>query len=249
MPFLRRAFVCLLFVGVPALGCEVYAELKARASSPHSSNVSAPDYELGKKKRALDADPLRPEEERILGRAGLRIYPSKDSYKDDAPAAQFEEWAKDLDAFLKVHRDDPAVQAIIARFLLEYANHPRGGSMPGDSVWTKPRKITKASQLYELPLYHDLEGNLLLLDGTNQPIRDGLPAKLGPDEIAASPKMIGQVTGNLKQTLGFLDLIKDGTYKGAEAVLPQVVFLRRQYLALRLIEEGQHRYDSGARSW
>lgn len=243
--WLRQAAVLALFPTLLCANpdptkapCETrWADLEARASKPLSSNLQAPHFELGRDKTTLEAEPLRAEEAKLLSKAGLTLFPSADVPRAEAPAEQFDEWATDLDAYLKVNRSNPAVQELVHRFLVDYVNHPPNGSLPGDSQWTTPRRISDWRDLYRMPREYDLAGNLLLLAETNLPVHSA-PTKISGAELESAPKLIDQMYGNLRNVLGFVELIRDGTYKGDKA-LAKTAAMRRQHLTLRLLQEGE----------
>lgn len=212
--------------------------MKARVAKPLSSNVPKPEVEMGRDAKYLESDPLRTEEELLLGRAGLSIFPGGDKFDPKNPSEQFDEWAKDLDAFLVTHRRNPAVRELVQKFLVDYINNPRNGVIPGDSSWSVPRKVSDWRDVYRLPRYYDLQGNLLRDAESGNPIT-AAPEKISGTELKDSPKMMVQLYGNLRNGMGFLELIKDGSLTGPKA-LAKTTSLRRQHLTIRLLEEGEH---------
>ncbi len=192
---------------------------------------------MGRDASMLAADPLRPTEAKLLEKARLALYPDREAHDPRKPAAQFEDWARDLDDYLQENRNNPMLKDLVQKFVVDYVNNPRDEHLPGDTVWTKPRHVDDYRDAYRLPLNYDMEGNVLLMKDSNQPSH-GIPAKISGEALAKETTMMSQVTGNLRNGMGFVEVIRDRTYEGDRA-LAKTVGLRRQYLTLRLLEQGQ----------
>jgi hypothetical protein len=216
--------------------CPLFASVGPKGKDIRSSNLPAPAVDLGREAQKLAADPLRPEEVRLLEMSGLSLYPDPARMSGGSPEAEFHQWAQDLDLFLRASRPYSDVRELLGKYLLDFVNHPHGEAIVGDASWKEPRHISNWRDLYRLPINYDLNGKQMVMPDGN-PVVPG-PATISAIEVNRQPKLTSQIYGNLQNVLQFRGLIEDGTLTGDKAYA-KLVMLRRTYLTLRLIQEGE----------
>lgn len=203
-----------------------------------SRNVASPSFEFGRRGRFMETHPLYAQEQQLLDYSGLYLYP--DAAAPDALKAA-DAWIDDLKTFLKLHERDPKVVSMVQGFVLNYSKNPPQGYLAGDHVWDNPRKIETWIQFYEYPMYYDLSGKPLTVNG--RPLISG-PSSIQKEGLSEQQRLYHKVMRNLRYTYeGFRTLLEEGDMGNRSAELAEVTCTRRAYLTLQLLEEGKHLWN------
>ena len=203
-----------------------------------SSNTPTPQFDLGRRKRALKLDPLFPEEKKILKYLGLDLFPNP---KADRPIVSLDQWTADLDTFLKLHEKDQFLRGLVQAFVLNYGNRPPKGYLVGDQLWDNPRKFETWVQFYEMPLYYNLRGLPKQIDGKPYQAE---PPRLSKEEFEKVEKLHRKVLRNLEYTFAAYKVqIEEGSYDKSETAYADVTCSRRAYLTFRILQEGRKLWE------
>jgi hypothetical protein len=203
-----------------------------------SRNTRQPAFKLGRREKYFHDNSLYPQEEAILEYAKLHLYP-----KPGAHAAKIavEAWTGDLDSFLSLHRNDPAVLRQVEAFVFKFANQPPRGYLPGDQLWDTRRRFATWNQFFEYPLQYDMSGTALMVDG--RPL-ERIPVFVSKEKIPGLPKLYPNVLRNLEYTFEALRTVmfESNEVRGDDG-LAEVAAIRRSYLTLKLLKTGHELWE------